>query len=55
VSQVAFKPEKKATDTRKRVFKDHCPLWIIEVNVTDPRYYNTAIAVKALIIQYTTG
>jgi len=49
IKQPCFQPMQKANDRRKRTFNANCPLWLIEVNVTVPNYFNTATAFKFLI------
>ena len=44
-----FRPEQSEKDKRKRTLKENSPLWLFEVNVSDPEYFNTATAFKALI------
>ncbi|MBL8080452.1 MAG: hypothetical protein JNM55_20950 [Anaerolineales bacterium] len=44
-----FKPERKTGDRKTQVFQANSPLWLFEVNLTVPDYFNTATAVKALI------
>ena len=49
IDMPGFVPEQAEKDKRKRTFKENSPLWLFDINVTSPEYFNTATAFKALL------
>jgi len=45
----SFKPEKKINDNMKRNLKEDSPLWIFDISLSIPNYFNVAAVFKAVI------
>lgn len=49
IDNPGFQPEQRAGDRRTRKLQVNCPLWLFEINLAVPDYFNTAAAFKFLI------
>lgn len=50
-----FQPEQRANDRRRRTLNKNSPLWIFDISLSVPDYYNVATAFKYLINNDYTG
>lgn len=55
VEKPNFQPKQRANDRRRRTFYKDSPLWIFDISLSIPDYYNVATAFKYLINNDYTG